>query len=139
LFHHYRVNVGGEELKTYFARTRPAGKNCSIIVEIFCACSSGSVAEKLSTIIPRLFSASAAGRVRAKSCYNYSTIILQLFYNSSLFGRIWGILIGLDNNCRRNNRRAIVKTFGECQNTIGDFFTIICIIDESIPFKTRTK
>jgi hypothetical protein len=47
---------------------------------------------------------------------NLSTIVLQFFHNSSLCGRIWCIRIGLEKNCRRNNRRKIVETFGECRH-----------------------
>jgi hypothetical protein len=46
---------------------------------------------------------------------NLSTILPQFFFNSSSCGRIWCIRIGLEKNCRRNNRRKIVETFGECR------------------------
>jgi hypothetical protein len=66
-----------------------------------------------SSILPRR----AAGRGPAKSFYNSSTILL-------LFLLVWKNLvnpdwIGLEKNCRRNNRKRIVETFGECRS-LGD-------------------
>ncbi len=81
-----------------------AGKNCGKIVERFCAHSFRKYFYNYCTIIPYR---PCLSRVRK--------IFLQFFLNSSLCGIIWCIRIGLEKNCRRNNRRKIVETFGECR------------------------
>jgi hypothetical protein len=87
-----------------------SGNNCEKIVERFRARSSKFFIDSTTTLLCR-----SAGRGPAKSFYNSSTIPPLFFYNSSSFGRIWCIRIGLRKICRRNNRRRIVETFGEAR------------------------
>jgi hypothetical protein len=103
---------------------QPAGKNCRKIVERFCGPSSGSTAGKncgkiverfcARTILPHFIPAA----LPVQGPQNLSTIVPQLFYNSSSLGRIWCIRIGFEKNCRRKNRRRIVETFGECRPSL---------------------
>jgi hypothetical protein len=104
-------------------------KHRRIIVERFCGPSSGRGGAKiveelwkncrkilcvlLRKIFLQLFHNYSLPPLPIEGPQNRSTILPQLFYNSSLCGRIWCILIGLEKNCRRNNRRKIVETFGE--------------------------
>jgi hypothetical protein len=99
-----------EKLWKDFAGLRPAGsgeklwKNCRKILRAL-----------LQKLFLQFFHNYSLPPLPVGGWQNLSTIFLQFFHNSSLCGRIWCIRIGLEKNCRRNNRRKIVEKFGECR------------------------